>query len=417
MPDPPSDSMPQANAGDDAGSAEGLPVRIEYALPVLEEICAIAVDGLYQFRHGGMEVGGVLFGAADSGLTSITAFRPLDCEHAFGPRFVLSERDRAAMKQLVDLPKSDPALAGLVPVGWYHSHTRSQLALSPRDLEIYHRLFPEPGQVALVLQPESYTLVRAGFFARGPDGTVSTAAYYEEFAVRPGRNGGQAAEPVQEAAPVPRSRAASIEPAPAEARAAARPEQAAETEPDLQPFPSFAHLEPGRSRKWLWPVAAIVLALGGGASVEAYLRYITPQEPLRLWVSDMGGQLLIDWDRASKTIREARSARIEILDGNEHRDIEMEGDRLREGSLDYVRNAEIVDVRLIVNPQSGKPAQEFIRFVGQPVRRPSAAVESEAIRQRDELQAELDKLRAEIHNRRDARARRAKNAAKPLPKP
>jgi len=413
MPDPPSDSMPQASAADEAGSAERPPVRIEYSLPVLEEICAIAVDGLYRFRHGGMEVGGVLFGTADSGLTSITAFRPLDCEHAFGPRFVLSERDRAAMKQLVELPKSDPALSGLVPVGWYHSHTRSQLALSPRDLEIYNRFFPTPGQVALVLQPESYTLVRAGFFARDVDGAVSTAAYYDEFAVQPGRNGGQAAEPVPEAAPVPRSRTASLEPAP---REAARPERATHSEPQLQPLPSFTHLEPGRSRKWLWPVAAIVLALGGGASVEAYLRYITPQEPLRLWVSDMGGQLLIDWDRASKTIREARSARIEILDGKDRRDIDMEGDRLREGSLDYVRNAEIVDVRLIVTPKSGKPAQEFIRFVGQPVRRPSAAVESEAIRQRDELQAQLDKLRADV-KKRDARARRAKNAAKPLPTP
>jgi proteasome lid subunit RPN8/RPN11 len=364
-----------------------------------------------------MEVGGVLFGTIGGGLTTITAFRPLDCEHAFGPRFVLSERDRAAMKQLVDLPRTDSALAGLIPVGWYHSHTRSHLALSPRDLEIYHRFFPEPGRVALVLQPESYTLVRTGFFARDADGTVSTAAYYEEFAVQPGRNGDArpVAEAVPEAAPVPRSRAANIELAPGEAPAA-RPEQAAEIEADLQPLPSFANLEPARSRKWLWPVAAIALALGGGASVEAYLRYMNPQEPLRLWVSDMGGQLLIDWDRASKTIREARTARIEIFDGKERRDIEMDGDRLREGSLDYVRNAEIVDVRLVVTPKSGRPAQEFIRFVGQPVRRPSPEVESEAIRQRDSLQAEVEKLRAEI-KKRDAKARHARNAAKPLPKP
>jgi proteasome lid subunit RPN8/RPN11 len=409
--------MPQTKAGDEAGFVEGLPVRIEYALPVVEEICAIAVDGLYRFRHGGMEVGGVLFGTIGGGLTTITAFRPLDCEHAFGPRFVLSERDRAAMKQLVDLPRTDSALAGLIPVGWYHSHTRSHLALSPRDLEIYHRFFPEPGRVALVLQPESYTLVRTGFFARDADGTVSTAAYYEEFAVQPGRNGDArpVAEAVPEAAPVPRSRAANIELAPGEAPAA-RPEQAAEIEADLQPLPSFANLEPARSRKWLWPVAAIALALGGGASVEAYLRYMNPQEPLRLWVSDMGGQLLIDWDRASKTIREARTARIEIFDGKERRDIEMDGDRLREGSLDYVRNAEIVDVRLVVTPKSGRPAQEFIRFVGQPVRRPSPEVESEAIRQRDSLQAEVEKLRAEI-KKRDAKARHARNAAKPLPKP
>ena len=94
----------------------------------------------------------------------------------------------------------------------------------------------------------------------------------------------------------------------------------------------------------------------------------------------------------------------------------MEGDRLREGSLDYVRNAAIVDVRLVVTPKSGRVAQEFIRFVGQPVRRPSAEEESEAIRQRDELQAEVEKLRAEIR-KRDNRARHPKNAAAAHPNP
>ena len=73
-------------------TVDGRGPRIEYAVPVLEEICAEAVEGLYRFRHGGVEIGGVLFGEADNGLVRILAYRPLECEHAFGPRFVLRSR-------------------------------------------------------------------------------------------------------------------------------------------------------------------------------------------------------------------------------------------------------------------------------------------------------------------------------------
>jgi proteasome lid subunit RPN8/RPN11 len=403
--------MPVPDIEYDTYSAEALPVRIEYALPVIEEICALAVEGLYRFRHGGMEVGGVLFGATGPDQVTIAASRPLACEHAFGPRFVLSDRDRAAMKELLELPQTDPALVGLAPVGWYHSHTRSEIALSPRDLEIYDRYFPHPGQVALVLRPESYGSARAGFFARGRNGAVSGEAYCEEFVIRPGRAGVAPREPEPDAAePVPEKPAA--EPAPVPPRAATA-EHFLDTE--SEPLPSFARAEPVRSRRSIWLVAALVLALAGGAGVQAYYRYIAPQQSLVLWVVDVGGQLLIEWDRTAKPIREAESARLEILDGKERRDIPMDGERLREGSVNYVRQSEIVDVRLRVNPRGARPVQEFMRFVGQPVRRAAPPAEGEVIRERDALKAELENLRTES-KRKNARARRVKPPA-PRPKP
>jgi hypothetical protein len=405
--------MPVPETEYDTYSVEGLPVRIEYALPVLEEICALAVDGLYRFRHGGMEVGGMLFGAVDRDLVSIAAFRPLACEHAFGPRFVLSERDRAAMKGLLELPQTDPALVGLAPVGWYHSHTRSEIALSPRDLEIYDRFFPHPGQVALVLRPESYGSARAGFFARGRNGAVSREADCEEFVIRPGRAALAPPEPEPVAAePVRQGLAAELAPAPPVV-AATEPARESEPEPELPPLPSFARVQPVRSRRAIWLVAVLVLALAGGAGVEAYYRYIAREQPLALWVVDVGGQLLIEWDRTAKPIREAESARLEILDGNERRDIQMDGERLREGSVDYVRQSEIVDVRLRVNPPGSRAVQEFMRFVGPPVRRAASPAEGEVVQQRDALKAEVDKLRAEL-KRRDAQSRRARP---PAPRP
>jgi proteasome lid subunit RPN8/RPN11 len=417
-------------------SIQGLPVRVEYFLPVLEEISAIAVDGLYRFRHGGVEIGGVLFGTAQRGVVRIMAFRALDCEHAFGPRFVLSERDREAMRQLLELPRTEPSLAGLLPVGWYHSHTRSGIALSPRDIEIYNRFFPEHWQVALCLRPEAFGPARAGFFVRERNGDIRAEASYEEFSVRPRRRAGTRpqpqevpAEPAPERFLQPESPpdAAADElaaapppdlPAPTfgglaphdEKRAPAPPSapDTAESEAADFSFPSFATAEPRRerSRKWIWILLALAFTLAAGAGLEAWYRHFARPQPLSLWVADVGGQLLIEWDRTAGPIRNARGATLDITDGKEHLEIQMDSDRLREGSVDYVRRAEIVDVRLIVRESRGRETKESIRFIGQPVKRG----ETELIRERDELKAEVEKLRLELQTK-DAQLRKARAAA------
>ena len=61
---------------------------------------------------------------------------------------------------------------GLRPVGWYHSHTRSEIFFSDADLEIHKHFFPEPWQVALVMKPHTFQPTRAGFFFREADGVI-----------------------------------------------------------------------------------------------------------------------------------------------------------------------------------------------------------------------------------------------------
>src|SRR5437879_12766254 len=77
-------------------------IRIEYAQRVLTEIDGIVVDGFNRVRRGGVELGGVLFGVRDKLTVSILAFRPLSCEHALGPSFVLSKNDHAALAELLE---------------------------------------------------------------------------------------------------------------------------------------------------------------------------------------------------------------------------------------------------------------------------------------------------------------------------
>ena len=375
--------------------------RIEYALAVMEEICANAVEGLYRFRHGGVEVGGVLFGEADGEVVRILAFRPLDCEHAFGPRFVLSERDRANLKNLLHPGQSDadrPEISR--PVGWYHSHTRSGIELSPRDVEIYDSYFPLRWQVALVIRPENYGVGRAGFFVRGRDNVVHAGPSHDEFAVRPNR---QPNLPPDEPEPEPGGEASGGESAPAqEPDAPPKPsrwildEEATDDAPaGGPPLPGFALSPPRSLRKWASMLIAMLLA---GASIFGAVRYwqtSAPPEPLALWVADMGGQLLIEWDQKAHPIRAAESATLEIQDGKEYTELRIDGARLREGSVDYVRRSDIVDVRLRVHA-AGRETEEFIRFVGPPVSRRATPEELETLRKTEALKAEIADLRARL---------------------
>jgi hypothetical protein len=230
-----------AGSGFRSWGVEGHAIQIEYAVPALEEVCANAVDGLFRFRHGGMEVGGVLFGTAAGGRVRILTYRPLECEHAFGPRFVLSERDRAALKELLYAPQREPELRGLEPVGWYHSHTRSGVELRPHDLEIYDSYFPEPWQVALVVRPDNYGPARAGFFFRERDGTVHAQCAYEEFTSLARRHGLLSASSVE--AP-PAEEPAAAAPPPEEPSTPASPEPEPPRTATAPPVPGVADEPP-----------------------------------------------------------------------------------------------------------------------------------------------------------------------------
>jgi proteasome lid subunit RPN8/RPN11 len=377
-------------------SVEGHAARIEYIPAVAEEICATTVEGLSRLRRGGVEVGGVLFGIRHGDLVRVLAFRPTACEHAAGPSFVLSEKDRRALENLLESAKRDRTLRGLEPVGWYHSHTRSEIFLSEEDLEIHDRYFPESGQIAMVIQPAQFGPARVGFFFREPDGTVQAERSYLEFSVKPRAR----RKPRPELQPVPPSA-----PARSGGNGGARTAEAADryTEP-VQPGPapappSFSLIEPRVSHKRFWLVSALCLALVGlGVGAGAYW-FRTPAQPLAMRVMDIDGQLLIEWDRTAGPIQEASGATVEIMDGIERTKVEMDGERLREGSITYARRSDRVDVRFRVNRPGSQPVEEFIRFLGQPVPGKPSPEELETIRQRDDLQQEVEKMRAELRTK------------------
>ncbi len=413
--------MATENVGSEFRSwgVEGHAIEIEYAVAALEEVCAHAVDGLFRFRHGGMEVGGVLFGTADGDRIRVLTYRPLECEHAFGPRFVLSERDRAALKELLYAPRRERDLRGLEPVGWYHSHTRSGVELSPRDLEIYDSYFPQRWQVALVVRPDHYGPARAGFFFRERTGAVQADCSYEEFTSEARRHGlapdpgVEAQAPATPAAPAPPERQPRRTPAPPEpvpvpvVAPAAVPEREAEAEAQPLEVPSFARAQPWRAKKWAWALLALALVSAAAFGAVQYYIQSAPQPSLALWVADVGGQLLIEWDRGARPIREAASATLEIQDGSQRVTRTLDREMLREGSIDYQRLADVVDVRLRIKAR-GRDVEQWIEFIGQPVARPPGAEDPSAAHQRDLLKAEVEALTVQL-GAKDEQIRKLRN--------
>ena len=147
----------------------------------MEEIRAAACDA--QVRE--LETGGVLFGTRKDGSIRIVTWRPIACEHAEGPGFRLSPRDRMEAACLIELASRDEPLKAFEPVGWFVSHLQGGIWLRPSDLEIYDNLFPKPEQFALVLRPDQSGSMGAGFFVRPAEGDLMPDLSSREFAVEP----------------------------------------------------------------------------------------------------------------------------------------------------------------------------------------------------------------------------------------
>jgi len=68
-----------------------------------------------------------------------------------------------------------------VLVGWYHTHPRMGVFLSQWDIWLHQNFFPEPWQVALVIEPFSSI---GGVFIRQEDGSLEPQCYYGFYEIQ-----------------------------------------------------------------------------------------------------------------------------------------------------------------------------------------------------------------------------------------
>ena len=382
-------------------SAPERPFGIEYSTRVLDDIRLAVTDAFFSLPRGGAEIGGVLLGTEENGRVTITESVPFPCEHAYGPSFVLSPRDHVALTELLGTLKTNPKAT---PVGWWHSHTRSEIFLSDADQEIHNRFFPEPWQVALVLKPHTFHPTRAGFFFREKDGSIRGASSYREFVLDalPMRAAPAVASDPGRAPAIgrtPRSNGTAVAAAPQP------PEHLVRRDPEPpkrhETPPNFTISQPEPSRHWLvWAAVGFSLAIGAVAFErrDSWLPLLQPSAPARLALNavDDDGQLHIRWDGASMAVRQASGGTVVIADGPMPLIIPLDATHLQTGTLTYGRKTDRVDITLTVSQPGGREVREATAFAGGVPSHPSATAADLAVRaERDKLAAENEKLKAD----------------------
>jgi hypothetical protein len=393
------------------------PFTIAYRHGLMQELRAAVAYGQQAFTRGGMEVGGVLFGNRTAEGLSIRMWRPIGCEHASGPAFVLSERDRAELRKFLASAPALPDLAEVEAVGWFLSHTRSDLSLRESDLALYDEFFPGVTDVALVLRPGRHDAARAGFFFRDAGGVVQSDRSVLEFNIEasedvwpamhaethPGHARDLPFPPERHRAVAPT--AVEPEPIPDETSVTA-----AESAPAAASAAETAPLVVGSRRSWRWialPIAALVAI--------AWLHFTRsgplnpPENPVEMSLTDRDGQLVIAWDHARPELRAARGGHLSIVDGAVRQDVSLTPEQARTGSLTWVRRSAAVHVSLHLDTE-GKPLVASAQFLGAAPQAPRTdAADTDALRGENlELRGEVDRAKA--------RAERAEAAFEALQK-
>lgn len=388
---------------------EASAISITYAPEALEKIRFAAVEAFHSVPRGGLEIGGVLYGRRTPSGIEILAATELDCEHLFGPAFVLSENDEAQLAELLKLPQRDQSLKGLAPVGWFRSASRSALTLTSGDLNLHGRLFPEGDSVALILRPARARHVQAQFYYRTGTGAWESLDEFELLPVAKGTRPAEVQTPETQPSP-PREQSrkppsAADQPTPPIATGEAAPETKQPAAPPAPPPATpellqdlYSEKEPiprSSHPRWFWFVVAWLVAAGSLAYAVRDYWLPKPAAPLQVGLYDLDGQLTIGWERSAGPLRDARSGVLEILDGEQKVTLDLTPELIQKGTAIYRRQSGDVFVRMVARLPDGKALEGVARFSG-PAPPPAAAMESQETPELRDLKAALEKQAARI---------------------
>jgi hypothetical protein len=303
---------------------------------VVDRIASEALRGFSALPRRGMEVGGVLLGRVSGAQAEpnilIEDCLPFDCEHLYGPNFVLSPRDREALAEVlagVNGRRGRPLQA----LGLYRTHTRGDVELTAEDVELLDAFFPGAHAVCLIVRPYAMRPAEAGFFLRS-EGAFRAGPPESTFVFRRKEMGGGATPrgTVAGAAPEPVSEPpAAPAPAPMET-------ELPKDEPAAPPRPSYT---------WLWAAALVTFLLAGVAIgfqiAGAYSRATPPPQPadpyaLGLSALQFGETIHFRWNPAAPALQACRAASLVIRDGDNTKIIELRKEDIARGALIY-RNA------------------------------------------------------------------------------
>ncbi|MBI5084586.1 MAG: hypothetical protein HZB13_08320 [Acidobacteria bacterium] len=309
--------------------------RMEFARTVLERVrfeCSRAMNGL-----GSTGIGGVLLGTRAGNSFRVFDWRPIACDHSRGPAFLLSQRDEAGLSAFLE---GVEAHSGQTILGWFISHTRQGLAMTPEEERLHGRYFP-PGCFAMVVTPDRL-------------GNILCAVHLEGFAA-----------PAFEVAPLP---AKAREPGQRRARrsaptvAAPAPTAAATAVPALP-----ARRPPTRRWRW-WLAAAMAVAGLAGVGAVVYTRRlpkkaatvqaVAPIQMLSLYAGPRDGRFVISWNGEAEAILSASRVTVVIRDGAKSVRRSLSRRDARSGVQFYRPESRRIVVSLILKTGEGQELQE-----------------------------------------------------------
>ncbi|HEY1341806.1 MAG TPA: TonB family protein [Bryobacteraceae bacterium] len=390
-----------------------------------------AVESFRSLSSRGSEIGGILLGSfvpGSPGVVTVDDYELITCDYSRGPLYRLSD---------ADMGRFDRALEqrGAKIVGFFRSHTRKGLSLDAEDLSFFQSRFREPHQIALLVRPFASKASTAGIFI-WESGQVHGEASAQEFPFRASQlkaAGGEQPVTAIESAPaaavaapvVPKTPAraqivpiasrreialpgpavipaetpaAAVEPddeEPPAIQAAPEPERRLELKPSPKPAPEppasdveAPVVAAPRGGKFVKLTAAAALAVAAFVALFVYPGFIhrfnrpatVPSQEasaLSLRVEHSGSELLLTWNRDSAAIKSASKAVLEISDGAQHENVQMDLAQLRNGSIVYSPSTADVSFRMeVTGADQSKTASESVRVLRtrpSPLDQPDAA--------------------------------------------
>jgi hypothetical protein len=341
-----------------------------------------------------------------------------------GPLYNSTPADARNLVQALNTAKTE---TGFSLVGYFRSHIREGLCLTPQDQALIEEEIQDPDAVFLIIKPFDIGICMAGLFfwqngrlqTDASDLEVPFVALNEPIeeknitsqAVGSSESENGARRPAEQALPLAphREESSSI---PASLRKSVI--ENGQSERAIVKFSGDGVSETATVRKFAkWPVWPLLIGttaltlelvlIGGGAAYLVWpvlrerlqnISLYTPDAEVGLQVvGGPGGELNLSWNRNAPQVRNAQNARLTINDGPLFQELKLDNAQLRSGKLTYFPEAADVQFRLEVYLDSRRTVAESVRVLspapkvdlGLAVPRPTGGSEAQPAARRSDL--------------------------------
>ncbi|HSU61951.1 MAG TPA: energy transducer TonB [Bryobacteraceae bacterium] len=305
------------------------------------------------------EIGGLLWGKfpAEPGNDSmlIAEAELVPCQ---GPLYNRTPEDARSLEFAITRQRPE---SGLQLIGYFRSHIREGLCLSPQDQSLIERCLRRPEYIFLLIRPFEMGICVGGFFfwqngilqTDGSDLEVPFVSLDPAHSRTDEPYAGPDERPVPIMPPAPRQ------------------------EPPLAEIPRHPVVAPQPERRtWFFLTRfAATLTLAAAAGASAY--FMVPAIKSRLPVTNESassevhlrvlrasdGQLDVTWDRNALERSGAQSGLLTIRDGPISKNLAIDRDQLRSGTLTYFPNGGDVQFRLEVSLDGGRSFVGSVRVL------------------------------------------------------